>query len=74
MVVDESMGKWIPMFEGTPEGIHLTKIIWKPCGVGIEYKDVADVNTGIILFTEIQEGAEHVASKKYCDKYPKPVT
>ena len=35
---------------------------------------MADVNTGIILFIEIQEGAEHVASKKYCDKYPKPVT
>ena len=67
VVVDESMGKWIPMFEGTPEGVpHLKKIIRKPCGVGIEYKDVADVNTGIILFLEIQEGVDHMASKKYC--------
>eukprot|EP00731_Ephydatia_muelleri_P022143 Em0014g734a len=74
VVMDESMGKWIPMFEGTPEGVpHLTKIIRKQCGVGIEYKDVADVNTGIILFLEIQEGAELMASKKYCDQYPKHV-
>ena len=74
VVMDESMGKWIPMFQGTPEGVpHLTKIIRKPCGVGIEYKDVADVNTGIILFLEIQEGAELMASKKYCDQYPKHV-
>ena len=74
VVVDESMGKWIPMFEGTPEGVpHLTKIIRKPCGVGIEYKDVADVNTGIILFLEIQKDAELMASKKYCDQYPKHV-
>ena len=74
VVMDESMGKWIPMFEGTPEGVpHLTKIIRKLCGVGIEYKDVADVNTGIIQFLEIQEGAELMASKKYCDQYPKHV-
>eukprot|EP00731_Ephydatia_muelleri_P007170 Em0003g1418a len=74
VVMDESMGKWIPMFEGTPEGVpHLTKIIRKPCGVGIEYNDVADVNTGIILFLEIQEGVELMASKKYCDQYPKHV-
>ena len=34
---------------------------------------MADVNTGIILFLEIQEGAEHMTSKKYCDMYPKHV-
>ena len=28
VVVDKSMGKWIPFFENTPEGIpHLSKII-----------------------------------------------
>ena len=43
VVVDESMGKWIPFFENTPEGLpHLSKIIRKPEGIGVEYKDVAD--------------------------------
>ena len=59
VVVDESMGKWIPFFENTPEGIpHLSKIIRKPEGIGVEYKDVADALTGIMvmLFIEIQEG------------------
>ena len=30
------MGKWIPFFDNTPEDIpKLTKIIWKPEGVGV---------------------------------------
>ena len=57
VVIDESMGKWIPFFENTPEGVpHLSKIIRKPQGIGVEYKNVADAQTGIMLFLEIQEG------------------
>ena len=56
VLVDKSMGKWIQWFE-VP---HLTKIICKPCGVGVEYKDTADVSTGILLHLEIQEGAEQM--------------
>lgn len=57
MVVDESMGKWIPFFENTPEGIpHLSKIIRKPEGIGVEYKDVADALTGIMLFIRDTRG------------------
>ena len=42
-VIDESMGKWILVFDNTPEGIpKLTKIIRKPEGVGVEYKVLAD--------------------------------
>ena len=70
IVVDKSMGKWIPRFEDIPQGKpHLTKIIRKPCGVGVEYKDTADVSTGILL----QEGAELMERKRFCDMYPKHV-
>ena len=35
---DESMCKWIPFFDNTPEGIpKLIKIIQKPEYVGVEY-------------------------------------
>ena len=74
VVIDESMGKWIPFFENTPEGVpHLSKIIRKPQGIGVEYKNVADAQTGIMLFLEIQEGKEAMAGKRYCDRYPKSV-
>ena len=66
------MGKWIPRFEDIPQGVpHLTKIIRKPCGVGVEYKDTADVSTGILHHLEIQEGAEQMERKRFCDMYPK---
>ena len=69
VVIDESMGKWIPFFENTPEGVpHLSKIIRKPQGIGVEYKNVADAQTGIMLFLEIQEGKEAMAGKRYCDR------
>ncbi|KAL5484079.1 hypothetical protein EMCRGX_G020521 [Ephydatia muelleri] len=74
VVIDESMGKWIPFFENTPEGVpHLSKIIRNPQGIGVECKNVADAQTGIMLFLEIQEGKEAMAGKKYCDRYPKSV-
>ena len=38
VVIDESMGKWIPFFENTPEGVPcLSKIIRKPQGIGMEW-------------------------------------
>ena len=68
------MGKWIPRFKDIPQGVpHLTKIIRKPCGVGVESKDTADVSTGILLHLEIQEGAEQMERKRVCDMYPKHV-
>ena len=52
------MNSWVNghhFFKNTPEGIpHLSKIIRKPEGIGVEYKDVADALTGIMLFIEIQ--------------------
>ena len=74
VVIDESMGKWIPFFENTPEGVpHLSKIIRKAQSIGVEYKYVADTQTGNMLFLEIQEGKEAMKRKRYCDKYPKSV-
>ena len=73
-IIDESMGMWKPFFENTPEGIpSLRKIARKPQGIGIEYKNLADAETGIILHLEIQEAADIMAKKAYCDRYPKSV-
>ena len=70
-IIDESMGMWKPFFENTPEGIpSLRKIARKPQGIGIEYKNLADAETGIILHLEIQEAADIMAKKAYCDRYP----
>ena len=47
-IIDESMGMWKPFIENTPEGIpSLRKIARKPQGIGIEYKNLADAETGI---------------------------
>eukprot|EP00731_Ephydatia_muelleri_P013647 Em0007g957a len=60
--------------DSLPEGVpHLSKIIRKPQGIGVEYKNLANAQTGIMLFLEIQEGKEAMAGKKYCDRYPKSV-
>eukprot|EP00731_Ephydatia_muelleri_P006678 Em0003g926a len=73
-IIDESMGMWKPIFENTPEGIpSLRKIARKTQGIGIEYKNLADAETGIILHLEIQEAADIMAKKAYCDRYPKSV-
>ena len=53
--------------------MHLSKIIQKPQGIGVEYNNEADAQTGIMLFLEIQEGKEAMAGKRYCDRYPKSV-
>ena len=37
-------------------GYHFSKTLLKPEGIGVEYKDVADALTDIMLFIEIQEG------------------
>ena len=62
--IDESMGKWIPFFSDTPEGIpHLTKLIRKPVGVGSEYKCMADAFSGIMLFLELQQCKESMEQR-----------
>ena len=71
-IIDETMGMWKPFFENTPEDIpSLCKIARKPQGIGIEYKNLADAETGMILHLEIQEAADIMAKKAYGDRYPK---
>ena len=54
--VDESVSEWrerdATHLEGCP---HVTKIIRKPKGVGVEIKNLADSETGIVLVLEIVE-------------------
>ena len=67
--IHESMGKWIPFFKDTPEGIpNPTKLIRKPVG-----KCMAAAWSGIMLFSEYQEGKDKMQLKKWCDQYPKHV-
>ena len=60
--------------QNTPEGVpRLSKIIRKPQDIGVEYRNVADAQTGVMLFLETQERKEAMAGKRYCDRYPKSV-
>ncbi|EKX49178.1 hypothetical protein GUITHDRAFT_48120, partial [Guillardia theta CCMP2712] len=57
LILDESMGKWIPVAEDVDDGIpFLTKIARKPQGIGSEYKNIAECTYGIMLQLELQEG------------------
>lgn len=63
--IDESLGKWIPLFNDTPEGIsHLTKWIRKPVGIWSKYKCMADALSGNMLFFEYQNGKGSLERKK----------
>jgi len=44
---------------------HVTKIVRKPKGVGLELKALADCESGIMLRLEIQKGKAAMASKEY---------
>ena len=67
LLIDECMlwwlgkdGKWTIV--GMP---HVTKIIRKPRGIGMEMKSLADGITGILLQLEIMEGAAAQALKPH---------
>lgn len=49
---------------------HLTKIPRKPKSVGTEFKSAADVETGVIIRLEIQEGKEANNAKEFQDRFP----
>lgn len=63
LTVDESMSSWkgAEMFFSDANAAgphtHITKIARKPKGVGTEFKNVADGETGMVLKLELQEGA-----------------
>jgi hypothetical protein len=71
LVVDESVSAWRGAeYKWKVEGVpHSTKIPRKPESVGVELKDMADGETGIILAVEIQEGKEAEKLKDYAQRY-----
>lgn len=73
--VDESMSSWLGADgANTPTGMpHVTKIPRKPKGVGLEFKCVADVSSGIMLGLEIHEGKDAMAEKEFAGQYQKHV-
>ena len=71
IVCDECMSPWEGLEQkychcGCP---HITKIARKPKGVGVEFKSAADGPTGILIYLEIQEGAERMQNKTYSRQY-----
>ena len=71
LVVDESMSSWHGLSsdfdaEGCP---HVTKIIRKPEGIGVEYKALADGYSGVIIKLEVMEGADRMSKLEYTDQY-----
>ena len=49
---------------------HVTKMAHKPCGVGVELKNAACGQTGILVSLELAKYKEVKAAKKFRDKYP----
>jgi len=71
MTVDESMSMWLGQDgDWTVEGMpHVTKIIRKPRGVGAEFKNVCDGDTGIMMRLELQKGKDIMKDKPYVHEY-----
>jgi hypothetical protein len=67
IIIDECMSayKGVEMLFKDLNTIHITKIIRKPKGVGIELKASCDGETNIILRLEIQEGALVAGTKEF---------
>mmetsp|Transcript_40905 Transcript_40905/g.93254 ORF Transcript_40905/g.93254 Transcript_40905/m.93254 type:complete len:417 (-) Transcript_40905:7-1257(-) len=64
--MDESMCPWLGRSDRDSRGMpHKAKIERKPRGVGVEFKDSACVETGVIIFLEIQESAADMG-KDFC--------
>ena len=47
----------------------MTKIIRKPKGFGIEIKDLADVDTGIMLVLELVENKDAMKPRTFTSEY-----
>jgi hypothetical protein len=66
LCLDELMCPWLGLDSWHPDGMpHISKIIRKPKGVGLEFKCVADGETKIMLFLEIVEDSAVMQTKKY---------
>ena len=52
---------------------HITKIIRKPVGIGLEFKSTSDPITGVLLLLEIAEDKHLMLNKEYADTFKKHV-
>ena len=68
LVLDESMVKW--MGHGMP---GLMVILRKPTPIGLELHTLCCALCGILVWFEVYEGKEAMASADYCDEYPKSI-
>ena len=70
LCVDESVSEWRGRdhkhLNGCP---HVTRIARKPKGVGVEIKNLADVETGIMLRLELVEKKASMNKKEYTAEY-----
>ena len=68
-VLDESMSAWKPRTTKTGGLPVLTFVKRKPEPLGTEFKCVADAETGIMLFLEVQRGKEGMKGSKYFSEH-----
>ena len=72
LVVDESMSEWRGKDQryGAKSGCpHVTKIIRKPKGVGMEIKNLACCDSGIMMALEIMAGKEEMRTRTFVREY-----
>eukprot|EP00750_Incisomonas_marina_P005668 INCI14073.1.p1 GENE.INCI14073.1~~INCI14073.1.p1 ORF type:complete len:625 (+),score=97.77 INCI14073.1:326-2200(+) len=69
LVADESMSAWRghDQRHGLTGCPHVTKIIRKPKGVGMEIKNLCDVASGVMLVLEIVGPKEEMNDRKYTE-------
>ncbi len=67
LVVDESMFEWHGRGDYNVLGLqHISKVICKPKGVGLELKNVLCCISGVMLKYEMLEGKAAMLTKKHC--------
>ena len=71
LVVDESMSEWKGKDQrfGKDGCPHVTKIIRKPKGVGMELKNLADCDTGILMALEIMGPKTEMRHRMHTGQY-----
>ena len=68
MTLDESMVRWMGV--GMP---GLMVILRKPTPIGLELHTLCCALSGILVWFEVYEGKDAMATQEYCDRYPKSV-
>ena len=67
-ILDESMSAWKPRVSEKGDLPHLTKVDRKPRDIGTEFKTVACVLLGVMLYLEIQRGSKGMGNMLYANE------